>query len=379
MKFRTVAKLGIILSVILFCIGIGLYGFAQLSATDKGQDVDVLSFVPQNSVGVLETDNLEFFMNEIPQTAYASQMDTLSRAGITDAIFSDLSRYAVRSAHGLSGQMNHVLISFHAPSTAQDIVVYFRVGKGGKEKVVDAICEKYGVNFTPKKETYRGEKIEIYPIGASNFVAVYEESGFLAVSYQNRLIEDVIDAKRDNLSLRNDSIFNAVYRDKSTNFMTLYGRVPSLPLLASVEDRQHYWSEFDIHLNSDVFYLSGGMYEPDSCIQKSVDLLHGINEIKEDSLLVLSGTDKIASYISGVIALPSHSLFDECVSNLSRDASFIMVADMDKVSRSPELYSVYLSPFILAHPNLFRSFILSVQITEVENRLSHIFVFTYKD
>lgn len=60
MKFRTVAKLGIILSVILFCIGIGLYGFAQLSATDKGQDVDVLSFVPQNSVGVLETDNLEF-------------------------------------------------------------------------------------------------------------------------------------------------------------------------------------------------------------------------------------------------------------------------------------------------------------------------------
>ena len=91
--------------------------------------------------------------------------------------------------------------------------------------------------------------------------------------------------------------------------------------------------------------------------------------------MVLSGTDKIASYISGVIALPSHSLFDECVSNLSRDASFIMVADMDKVSRSPELYSAYLSPFILAHPNLFRSFILSVQITEVENKGYLIFLF----
>lgn len=379
MKFRTVAKLGIILSVILFCIGIGLYGFAQLSVTDKRQDIDVLSFIPQSSVGVFETDNLEFFMNEMPQTAYSAQMDTLSRTGITDDIFSDLSRYTIRSAHGLSGQMNHVLMSFHEPSTAQDIVVYFRVGKGGKEMVMDAICEKYGVDFTPKKETYRGEKIEIYPMGASNFVAVYEESGFLAVSYQKRLIEEVIDAKKDKTSLRDDSIFNTVYHAKSANFMTLYGRVPSLPILASEEDRLHCWSEFDMHVNSDVFYLSGGMYEPDSCIHKSVDVLRNIKEVKEDSLLILSGADKVASYISGVISQPSHSLFDECVSNLSRDASFIMVADMDKVACSPELYNAYLPPFVLTHPDLFRSFILSVQITEVESRLSHIFVFTYKD
>ena len=35
MKLRTVGKLGVILSVILFCIGVGLYSFARLSLCRK--------------------------------------------------------------------------------------------------------------------------------------------------------------------------------------------------------------------------------------------------------------------------------------------------------------------------------------------------------
>ena len=56
-----------------------------------------------------------------------------------------------------------------------------------------------------------------------------------------------------------------------------------------------------------------------------------------------------------------------------------MVADMDKVACSPERFSGYLPAFMLAHPDMFRSFILSVQVTEVDGKLSHIFVFTYKE
>ena len=36
MKLRTVGKLGVILSVILFCIGVGLYSFARLSLAESG-------------------------------------------------------------------------------------------------------------------------------------------------------------------------------------------------------------------------------------------------------------------------------------------------------------------------------------------------------
>ena len=71
--------------------------------------------------------------------------------------------------------------------------------------------------------------------------------------------------------------------------------------------------------------------------------------------------------------------FDECVANLSRDASFMLVADMHKVSENPERFRPYLPPFILENATLFHSFILSTQLSISEDRLSHIMVLTYKD
>lgn len=35
MQIRSVIKLGVVLSVVLFCIGIAFYGFARLSMADK--------------------------------------------------------------------------------------------------------------------------------------------------------------------------------------------------------------------------------------------------------------------------------------------------------------------------------------------------------
>ena len=67
MKLRTVGKLGVILSVILFCIGVGLYSFARLSLAESGKDADLLAVVPSDCIGLLETDNIEFMVNEFPQ------------------------------------------------------------------------------------------------------------------------------------------------------------------------------------------------------------------------------------------------------------------------------------------------------------------------
>lgn len=55
MKLRTVGKLGVILSVILFCIGVGLYSFARLSLAESGKDADLLAVVPSDCIGLLET------------------------------------------------------------------------------------------------------------------------------------------------------------------------------------------------------------------------------------------------------------------------------------------------------------------------------------
>lgn len=379
MQIRSVIKLGVVLSVVLFCIGIAFYGFARLSMADKENRVDIFEFVPKDCAGILETDNIDNFMHVFSQAAYSSQLDTLHRAGLMNDILSDLSRYSSAAAHGLSYQMNHVVISFHRPHTAMDVVAYFRIGKEGKHQLIEAVKGKHGADFIPKKETYRGKKIEIYPLSSTRYLSVYTTDGLVVVSYQKKLIEQVIDAVKDNNSLREDSVFTSIHHPQPASFITIYGRTPSVPFLG--KESCHSWSEYDIHLNSEVFYLSGQMKEEQAdCLDRMLQAVHTVPVVSEsDSLLVVSGRERVDSCISKVIASPSHTLFDECVSNLSRDASYIMVTDMEKVAAAPEQFVSYLPPFLIRHADLFRSFILSIQFTEVNNRLSHIFVFTYKE
>lgn len=379
MQIRSVIKLGVVLSVVLFCIGIAFYGFARLSMADKENRVDIFEFVPKDCAGILETDNIDNFMHVFSQAAYSSQLDTLHRAGLMNDILSDLSRYSSAAAHGLSYQMNHVVISSHRPHTAMDVVAYFRIGKEGKHQLIEAVKGKHGADFVPKKETYRGKKIEIYPLSSTRYLSVYTTDGLVVVSYQKKLIEQVIDAVKDNNSLREDSVFTSIHHTQPASFITIYGRTPSVPFLG--KESCHSWSEYDIHLNSEVFYLSGQMKEEQAdCLDRMLQAVHTVPVVSEsDSLLVVSGRERVDSCISKVIASPSHTLFDECVSNLSRDASYIMVADMEKVAAAPEQFASYLPPFFICHADLFRSFILSIQFTEVNNRLSHIFVFTYKE
>lgn len=379
MQIRSVIKLGVVLSVVLFCIGIAFYGFARLSMADKENRVDIFEFVPKDCAGILETDNIDNFMHVFSQAAYSSQLDTLHRAGLMNDILSDLSRYSSAAAHGLSYQMNHVVISFHRPHTAMDVVAYFRIGKEGKHQLIEAVKGKHGADFVPKKETYRGKKIEIYPLSSTRYLSVYTTDGLVVVSYQKKLIEQVIDAVKDNNSLREDSVFTSIHHPQPASFITIYGRTPSVPFLG--KESCHSWSEYDIHLNSEVFYLSGQMKEEQvDCLDRMLQAVHTVPVVSEsDSLLVVSGRERVDSCISKVIASPSHTLFDECVSNLSRDASYIMVTDMEKVAAAPEKFASYLPPFLIRHADLFRSFILSIQFTEVNNRFSHIFVFTYKE
>lgn len=379
MQIRSVIKLGVVLSVVLFCIGIAFYGFARLSMADKENRVDIFEFVPKDCAGILETDNIDNFMHVFSQAAYSSQLDTLHRAGLMNDILSDLSRYSSAAAHGLSYQMNHVVISFHRPHTAMDVVAYFRIGKEGKHQLIEAVKGKHGADFIPKKETYRGKKIEIYPLSSTRYLSVYTTDGLVVVSYQKKLIEQVIDAVKDNNSLREDSVFTSIHHTQPASFITIYGRTPSVPFLG--KESCHSWSEYDIHLNSEVFYLSGQMKEEQAdCLDRMLQAVHTVPVVSEsDSLLVVSGRERVDSCISKVIASPSHTLFDECVSNLSRDASYIMVTDMEKVAAAPELFASYLPPFLIRHADIFRSFILSIQFNNLNNRLSHIFVFTYKE
>lgn len=375
MRLHTIAKIGGVLSIILFLIGVGMYCFAKLSEAGDGRNMDLWTLVPDDCIGVLETDNLDYFSNEFPQTSYATQLDTLRSSGIIHTILSDITQYSSIGAHRLGNQMNHLMVSFHSTTDIHDVVVYFRMTKDAKKLLAD-IASESNRRIISKKEAYRGKKLRIYSTGNTRFVTVYSGAGFLAVSYHKRLIERVIDAEKDGTSLRNDDNFSNLQGSKSANYMTLYAKAPVLPILAEKGDEC--WSEFNIHMNSEVFYLSGSLMGQGKCLQNIENRLDRIGMTSEEDFLVVSGQHQVDSCISEAIIAPQHLLFDECVSNLSREASYIMVADLDKVASSSQQYTGFIPTFIQDNLPIFRSFILSVQITKLENRLSHIFVFTYK-
>lgn len=378
MRFRNVVKIGVGLSVLLFCFGVAFYSFVSLTDAGKGKDVNMFALIPDDCNGVLDTDNIGYYTSEFPRTSYAIDLDTLHHSELINNILTDITKYTSVNTHGLSNQISRIMISFHNSSSAKDVVAYFKVPNGGNGFVLDILRLKYGPDIYPKTEDYRGKKIEIFPLGkTANFLSVLTGEGYIVVSYHKKLIERVIDAIKDGTSLYNDDVFKNHQEKKSANYLTFYGRTASLPLLS--ENHSHIWSEFELHLNSDVLYLSGSMYEPDSCFQDMSYRLENIPSFSEDSILVVSGHERVDSCISRILSEPRSSIFDQCVSNLSRDASYIMVADMDKVAENMQLYSSYFPGFICDNIELFRSFIISSQVTEVNGKFSHIYVFTYKE
>ena len=379
MKLRTVAKLGVILSVILFCIGVGGYSFLQLSLAKEGKDIGLLEFVPDDCVGLIETDNYSYIVNELPQTAYAFQMERLGQIGLLTAVTRYFNRLNLSDGvHGLSNRMNLMMMSFHAPLSPDNVVIYFRMAEHGKNLLRQMAASSGKCVAAPRQEDYRGKTIEVYPLVDGQFVAAYSGKGFLVVSHQKRLVERVIDAQKDGTSLmQHPQLERRVSQEKSANYLTLYGRTSSLPLLDEGQ-RSQCWCEFDLHFNSEVFYMSGAMWAPDSCRQQLCRQLEALPPVREDSVVIVAGQQQVDACIAEITARPQHTLFDECVANLSRDASYVMVADMEKVAQSPQRYAPFLPAFLLERIDLFRPFILSVQLTKVGSDLSHIFVFTYK-
>ena len=382
MRLKTVAKLSVFVSVLLFCIAVGFYAFTRLDMTERNREVNLYSLVPADCVGVLESDNISYFLNELPSINYGKELSYFQFPGLFEFLLHNLNEYAVQNAHGLSNQMSHLMVSFHKPGSMNDQVVYFRMGTTDQQLLEDMLSEYAPVNFLPKEEKYRGKTIVVYPLGRDEFLASYSGDGFLALSYQKRLIEQVIDAKLDKTSLDEDEVFKQVLvKKKSYHYLTLYARSAPMPFL-DAEDKC--WSEYEFHLNSDVLYLTGETFLADSSFDSS-ELLECIQLLDgefENNRLISTNKDSTTVYVEQVLEKMERgeqTLFNQCVTNLSKEAAFVLVADMDEVVKELEYWAAYLPSYVLEKAMLFRPFILSAQLSINQGRPSHMWVFTYKN
>lgn len=380
MRLRTVVKLGTMISVLLFVVAVGYYAFMQLDMADRNRDVNLYSLVPTDCTAVLESDDISVFLNECPNLNYASELEHFQFPGLFNFIIGGLTEYTTENAHGLSSQMNRLLVSFHAPCGPRDQVIYFQTGTADETLLADMLQEYMPDRFLPKEEVYRGEKIVVYPLNHEEYLSVYAQSGFLAVSYQKMLIEKVIDTKLDDKSLKDDTVFSQVLKGKKSRFLTLYTYGSVMPMMP---EEVAGWNEFDFHLNSDVLYLTGDNYlSSDIEVADLVsDNLQEIPFVQKEGLLISADKDSTQWYMDKAYeenALGKQSFFNECVANLSYEACFSLVADMQCLDTDSQLLRPYLPAFIGENVPLFSSFVLSAQYSLENGKLSHIWTFTYK-
>lgn len=381
MQLKTIAKIGTIISVLLFCFAVGFYAFMRLEATGRSREVNLFSLVPSDCVGVLESDRIQGVLNQVSMLNYNQELNEFHFPGLFDFFLSELGVYASDNVHGLSQQLDHFLVSFHEPVSSRNQVIYFKLDNADEQMLSDILQNYASDHFLPKEETYRGKTIFVYPLNHEEFIAAYIEDEFFVVSYQKRLIEAVIDAQQDGTSLNDDALFaKIISRKKSPDFLTLYSQLPSMPFW---ETEQPCWCEYDFHLNSDVVYLTGETFVSDEpvLLETMTETIREIPLVHEPDLFISSDKDSTNFYMD--VAYDANEsgnrlLFNECMANLSNEASFTMVVDMKKVVDEPERFQTYLSPFVLENAALFQPFILSAQYSLNGSRPSHMWVFTYK-
>lgn len=315
MKLRVVIRIAVIVSVVLLCTGFGVYSYFRMNAAENQQDFNLYSLVPQDATAIFETDRMAELVDDINQLHCSKDNHFL----YVSELFVYLKKYLYtlvdNTPHGLSKQMNKMMISFHEPDTPMNQVLYCTLGSGDYE-LVESFIQKYCSSIFPSKFfDYKGEEIRIYPMADGRFLAAYFTPDFLAVSFQKHLIEDVIDAYRKKESLMQLPSFRAVQAGKHNNVAaTIYVRMKSVDMGKPTDgirsqSRLGSWAEFDMKFNEDAIYCSG--------------ISHGVDTTQ--TFINALRKQKPVEGFSG-ISLPSSTFFYDRWAISDREAVFTFTA-----------------------------------------------------
>lgn len=270
MKFSLSIKIVVILSVFLLCAGVGVYSFMRLNSVEQRKDFNLYTLVPQDAVAVFETDRMVDMLETMEQMECNEDGHFLYASALFSCLKKYLNTLLEETPHALSKQMNKLLISFHAPDTQNDQVLYCTLGEGDRELLENFISKYCPESFPVKTSEYRGQEIRIYPMDNGRFLAVYLTRDFLALSFQKKLVERVIDAHKKGEVLPDDPSFKSFYNGKDRNVeATLYLRTRSVRMGQSTDSlcrvlNLSEWMEFNLKFTEKAIYCTGLSHETDT-------------------------------------------------------------------------------------------------------------------
>ena len=249
-------------------------GIILFLATDKWleskeltSNYNLFSLVPANCEAILETSNITSVCREIDKSEYKNEYKNLKVSELFSYISSDLNRITGDHAHGISAKMSHLVVSFHTPGDIDDQVIYFRLGKNDRDFMEGILTKNNHTSFPPKKIAYRDENITVYPLNDEKFLAVFCKDRFAAISFHEKLIENVIDTYKDRrLSVENNPEFRQLtHREKLEGNLTLYFKSNNIySYLSSNYSFKKYpvqssekWNVMDLKFTPRDIYLTG--------------------------------------------------------------------------------------------------------------------------
>lgn len=272
MKSRIILKIVTVTSVILLCLGFAISLYLKMSVTERARDFDLYTLVPPNSRIVVDTENMVNLMQRINDLSCSKDNHFLYFSRFFCYLKDHINTLLEHTPHGLSKQMDKMLISFHEPDSDQDQVFYCRLGTGDFEFIEQFIHKYFASSFPSRFFDYRGEEIRIYPMPDDTFLACYVSTDFLAVSYQKRLIEEVIDARLTKKSILSDKSFSKIRAEhRMIAPATIYACLQPVKMgrdndAFRFQSDLGNWTEFNVNLSGDAIYLSGINYDADTCV-----------------------------------------------------------------------------------------------------------------
>lgn len=289
MNPKTLIRTLLVAIVALLCVGVGAYSFLQLNAVESHRDFTLYELVPQDALAVLETDGMEGLVDDINALHCSKDNHFLHVSELFAYLKQHLHLLEEGTPHGLSPQMNKMLLSFHEPDSPMNQVLYCRFGSGDYE-LMETLLQRCPSAFSSKTFPYKGEKIRIYPLPDGHFLAVYATEDFLVASFQKRLVEQVIDTRREKKSLMRLASFREIHSGKYANVPArIYVRMKSVNMGKQAEGRHAArlggWAEFDMKFAENAIYCSGISHGVDSVetfvnvmrVQKPVEGFQGVD------------------------------------------------------------------------------------------------------
>ena len=221
------------------------WGYSRLSIQEEKADIDLYSLIPTDCRAILETKDVNALCKTIHGAYYVQEQGLPNVSYLLNEFIQHIEALASKQAHGLSTEMNsQLLVSFHQPGSTHDQVIYGRMGEGDMSLITQQLLQDKGATHAPKKLMYRGETITIYTLGRE-FVACYFKQGFFAISLQEKLIEQVIDALLEGKSAEKWATLDALRKQTKHN--------EQLSLYYLEEEA---WRHFEIRMSADAIYLT---------------------------------------------------------------------------------------------------------------------------